>query len=195
MLENFNPLMYGSARDVLVGLLRSLPDEDATGFARAAQMAGRAPRLAWETRPSLTAACEVAEMLAVQMGAPVAVAGLLPYLTDRWDGRGPLRRAKREGIPLPMRMRILHVVTDAAFDPAVVDCLVNDADEILAHLGGDDGRSRGICPPLDLTYARVRMRRLAAVTIAGQALRYSVRPRPAETVSTSTLHASPSSSR
>ena len=45
MTENFNPLMYGSVREVLVGLLRSLPDEDATGFARAAQTARRVPRM------------------------------------------------------------------------------------------------------------------------------------------------------
>lgn len=32
MTENFNPLMYGSVREVLIGLLRSRPDEDVTGL-------------------------------------------------------------------------------------------------------------------------------------------------------------------
>ena len=40
MTENFNPLMYGSVREVFIGLLRSLPDEDATGLARAARPLG-----------------------------------------------------------------------------------------------------------------------------------------------------------
>ena len=51
MTENFNPLMYGSVREVFIGLLRSLPDEDVTGArtrrpdrpAAAADGAGDAP--------------------------------------------------------------------------------------------------------------------------------------------------------
>ena len=39
--------------------------------------------------------------------------GLLAYLIERWDGHGPLGRAKGEEIPLPMR--IVHVAVDAAF--------------------------------------------------------------------------------
>jgi hypothetical protein len=51
-------------------------------------------------------------MLADRVGAPAAVPGLLAYLIERWDGRGPLRRAKGEQIPVPIR--IVHVATDAA---------------------------------------------------------------------------------
>jgi HD-GYP domain-containing protein (c-di-GMP phosphodiesterase class II) len=54
----------------------------------------------------------VAGMLADRVGAPPSVPGLLTHLTERWDGRGPLRRAKGEQIPLPMR--IVHVAIDAA---------------------------------------------------------------------------------
>jgi HD domain len=158
MTESFNPLMYGSVREVFTGLLRSLPDEDVTGLARAAQTARRLPRMARETRPALTASCEVAGMLAEQTGAPTAVPGVLSYLTDRWDGHGPLRRGKHEEIPLPMR--IVHVATDAAlqrhlggvehavgivgeraghaFDPEVAACLVEGSTAILAL---DDGGS------------------------------------------------------
>src|SRR5215207_6129077 len=49
MTENFTPLMYGSMREVIIGLLRSLPDEDVTGLARAIQTARRLPRMARET--------------------------------------------------------------------------------------------------------------------------------------------------
>jgi hypothetical protein len=158
MTANFNPVMFGSVRDVLVGLLRSLPDEDVGGVTRAAQTVRRLPRMARETRPALTATCEVAGMLAEQTGAPAAVAGVLAYLTDRWDGHGPLRRGKHEQIPLPMR--IVQVATDAAlqrhiggvehavsivraraggaFDPEVAACLVEAGTAILAL---DDGGS------------------------------------------------------
>ncbi len=158
MTENFNPLMYGSVREAFIGLLRSLPDEGVTGLARASQTARRLPRMAQETRPALTASCEVAGMLAEQTGAPTAVPRVLAYLTDRWDGHGPLGRGKHEQIPLPMR--IVHVATDAAlqrhlgglehavgivreraghaFDPEVAACLVESSASVLAR---DDGAS------------------------------------------------------
>ena len=91
-------------------------------------------------------------MLADGVGPPPSVADLLGYLMERWDGWGPLRRAKGEEIPLPMR--IVHVAVDAAFqrllggeervvrlvreraghafDPEVAACLADDAGEILA---------------------------------------------------------------
>jgi HD domain len=91
-------------------------------------------------------------MLADRVGAPPSVPSLLAHLTERWDGNGPLRRAKGEQIPLPIR--IVHVATDAAFqrllggaehalrlvreraghafDPEVAACLVQQASEIVA---------------------------------------------------------------
>jgi HD-GYP domain-containing protein (c-di-GMP phosphodiesterase class II) len=114
--------------------------------------------MAREQRPALAAACEVAGMLASGVGAPASVPGLLAHLSERWDGKGPLRRARREQIPLPMR--IVHVATDAAFqlllggaeyavrlvreradhafDPAVAACLVKKGREIMAL---DEGAS------------------------------------------------------
>jgi HD-GYP domain-containing protein (c-di-GMP phosphodiesterase class II) len=151
LTERFHPLMYGSAREVLAGLLRSLPDPGRPTPVRMLQTVRRFPRMARETRPAMSAACEVAGMLADQTGAPAAVSGLLAYLTDRWDGRGPLRRGREDGIPLPMR--IVHVATDAAFqrlvggvdhavrlvrersghafDPEVAACLTEAGPEIL----------------------------------------------------------------
>ena len=144
--------MYGSGRDVLTGLIRALPDPDAAGPARARQVAHRFPRMVREQRPHLAAACEVAGMLADGLGLSPAVQGLLAYLLERWDGHGPLGRAKGEEIPLPMR--IVHLAVDAAFqrmlggdervvrlvreraghafDPEVADCLIGDAERILA---------------------------------------------------------------
>ena len=158
MTENFNPLMYGSSREVITGLIRSLPDPGASGPTRAAQVARRLPRMIRGSRPALAANCEVAGMLADQTGAPGSVSAMLDYLLERWDGRGPLHRARGEGIPLPMR--IVHVAIDAAFqrhlggaafaaalvgersghafDPDVGGCLTQQSGEILAF---DDATS------------------------------------------------------
>jgi HD-GYP domain-containing protein (c-di-GMP phosphodiesterase class II) len=152
LTTQFHPLMYGSGREVLTGLIRALPDPGSAGMVRAAQVARRFPRMARETRPHLTAACEVAGMLAEELGLPRSVRGLLAHLLERWDGHGPLRRAKGEEIPLPMR--IVHLAVDAAFqrllggeervvrlvreraghafDPDLAACLLDDAERILS---------------------------------------------------------------
>jgi HD-GYP domain-containing protein (c-di-GMP phosphodiesterase class II) len=151
LTAHFNPVMYGSEREMFFGLLRSLPEPDRAAPVRAFQVARKLPRMARQVPSSVAAACEVAAMLAGGMGLPPSVADLLAYLTERWDGRGLLRRAKGEQIPLPMR--IVHVATDGAlqrllvgaqravrvvrergggaFDPEVAACLAEHADEIL----------------------------------------------------------------
>jgi HD-GYP domain-containing protein (c-di-GMP phosphodiesterase class II) len=151
LTTQFHPVMYGSGRDVLAGLIRALPDPESAGPGRVVQVARRFPRLAREMRPHLTAMCEVAGMLADRLGLS-SLQGLLAYLFERWDGHGPLGRAKGEEIPVPMR--IVHVARDAAFqrllggeervlglvrkraghafDPEVAACLIDDAARILA---------------------------------------------------------------
>ena len=152
LTTNLNPVLYGSQREVLTGLMRALPEPESPAPARAMQVARGFPRLARVQRPHFTAMCEVAQMLADGVGLPPSTAGLLAYLTERWDGKGPLRRAKGEEIPLPMR--IVHVAVDATFqrwlggveraarlagehaggglDPEVAACVADDAEEILA---------------------------------------------------------------
>jgi hypothetical protein len=129
-----------------------VPDPGSPAPARAVQVARRLPRALREQRPHLTAACEVAGMLADGMGMPASVQGLLAHLFERWDGKGPLGRARGEAIPLPMR--IVHLAGDAAlqrtlggeervvalvreraggaFDPQIAACLLDDAERILA---------------------------------------------------------------
>lgn len=152
LVTHFNPVMFGSGREALTGLLRALPQPDRAAPVRALQVARRLPKMAREQRPHLTAMCEVAGMLADGVGVPPSVPGLLAHLTERWDGKGPLRRAHGDEIPLPMR--IVHVAVDAAFqrllggvehsvrlvreraghafDPEVAACLADEAEEILA---------------------------------------------------------------
>ena len=152
LTAHFNPVLYGSQREVLTGLIRALPEPDRRAPVRAVEVARRLPRVVRVQRPHFTAMCEVAEMLADGVGLPSSTAALLAHLTERWDGNGPLRRAKGEEIPLPMR--IVHVAVDATFqrwhggtehaarlardraggglDPDVAACLADNADEILA---------------------------------------------------------------
>ena len=152
LTTHLHPVMYGSGREVLSGLVRALPQPDRAAPVRVFQVARGLPRMAHEQRPHLAAMCEVAGMLAGGVGLPPSVTGLLAYLMERWDGWGPLRRAKGEEIPLPMR--IVHVAVDAAFqrllggeervarlvceraghafDPKVAACLLDDAERILA---------------------------------------------------------------
>ena len=148
-----HPVLYGSTREVVGGMLRSLPDPSRPAPVRMAQTVRRLPRLARAQRYELAAACEVAGMLADAVGAPPSVPGLLQHLIERWDGKSPLRRSTGEGIPLPMR--IVQVAKDAAlqdqlggvehavrlmrersghaFDPEAAGCVIEDGDEILAR--------------------------------------------------------------
>jgi HD-GYP domain-containing protein (c-di-GMP phosphodiesterase class II) len=179
LTTNLHPVMYGSGRQVLTGLLRALPDPATPAPLRVVQTARRLPRAARGTRPALTAACEVAGLLAEQLGAPPSVPGLLAHLTERWDGKGPLRRAKGTQIPLPMR--IVHVATDAAFqrlvggveyavrlvreraghafDPQVAACVVEGGGELLALEEGASAWDEVLAleppPPLVLEQAAI----------------------------------------
>jgi HD-GYP domain-containing protein (c-di-GMP phosphodiesterase class II) len=159
LTRHFNPVMYGSTREVFTGLLRALPDPESPMPVRALQAARRLPRLARERRPHFTAMCEVARMVADGVGLPSTVQDPLAHLMARWDGRGPLGGAKGDEIPLPMR--IVHVAVDAAFqrllgdqehvvrvvrehaghglDPRVAGCLADNAAEILALRGDASG--------------------------------------------------------
>lgn len=152
LTTHLNPVIYGSQRELVAGLLRALPQPERAVPVRVVQTARRLPRMIRAQRPHLTAFCEVAQMLAGGVGVPQPVAGLFAFLTDRWDGKGPLGRAKGEEIPLPMR--IVHVAVDASFqrllagptdagrivrergggglDPEVASCLADNSEEILA---------------------------------------------------------------
>ncbi len=152
MTTRAQAVVYGSPREVLGGFVRALPDPESAGLLRAAQIARRFPRMAREQRPHLAAVCEVAAMLADGLGLPDSVQPLLAHMFERWDGRGPLRRAKGEQIPLPMRIvpiaadaafqrliggdeRVVRLVGERAghaFDPEVAACLTGDAERILA---------------------------------------------------------------
>jgi HD-GYP domain-containing protein (c-di-GMP phosphodiesterase class II) len=149
---HFVPVLFGSQREMMAGILRALAPPDRPASARAIEIVRRLPRAARGNKPHQRALCEVGEMLAARLGLPASVQGLFAFLTERWDGKGELRRAKREEIPLALR--IAHVARDAAyqqvlgglehaarvvqeraggaFDPEIAACVVDNASEILA---------------------------------------------------------------
>jgi HD-GYP domain-containing protein (c-di-GMP phosphodiesterase class II) len=152
LTTHLQPVMYGSGPEVLAGLVRALPPPETGGLIRAVEVVRRLPRMLHEQRPHLAAACEVAQMLSERVGGPPSVRPLLAHLLERWDGKGPLGRAKGDEIPLPIR--IVTVAADAAlqrllgdrqhvarvvaeragraFDPEIAACFVDGAGEILA---------------------------------------------------------------
>jgi HD-GYP domain-containing protein (c-di-GMP phosphodiesterase class II) len=152
MTRHHLPVMWGSRTANLLGVLRALPPPGSSVPRAAVEIARRMPRAARALEPHLTAACEVAQMLARRVGLPAEVSGLFAYVVERWDGNGPLGRASHDEIPLPMR--IVHVAQDAAvhrtlggveaaarvvrehsgggLDPDIAGRLADDAGEILA---------------------------------------------------------------
>ncbi len=155
--EHLTPAMFGSRMQGLGGVMRAVRDPEDAAL-RPFDTAGRLVRAARFRQPHFAAICEVAEMLANRLGVPDSVSGLFPYLTERWDGKGVLGRAKAEELPLPIR--IIHVARDAAyqqmvrgdddvaetvrsraghaFDPAIAEALATAWPEILAaaRVGG-----------------------------------------------------------
>ncbi len=152
MSPHLVPVLHGSRRETVGGLLRALAPPGSAAPVRAVQVARRLPRAARAHVPHQETLCDVARMLAERLGLQGSVAGLFAFLTERWDGRGPLRRARGEGIPLAVR--IAHVARDAAyqqmlggselaasvvgaraghaFDPAIAAALADGASEVLS---------------------------------------------------------------
>jgi HD-GYP domain-containing protein (c-di-GMP phosphodiesterase class II) len=150
--KNITPVQFGSPAQALAGVIRALPPPDAPPHRRAYEVARRLVPAARTMKPHFTALCDVAEMMAKRLGLPPAVHNLFVHLTERWDGRGVLRRARGDEIPLPIR--IAQVARDAAyqrvvggdehaveaisqraggaFDPAIAGRFVQAAPEIMA---------------------------------------------------------------
>jgi HD-GYP domain-containing protein (c-di-GMP phosphodiesterase class II) len=156
LLTYFTPMMFGSRREVIAGIMRALAPPGSAAPIRAAEIARRLPKAVRGHRRHLAAICEVARMLTQRLGLPVSLQLLWADLTERWDGKGEPGRLKGDEIPLPLR--IVHVARDAAFqhmlggdalaarvareragaafDPEIAGLLADDAAEILSL--GDD---------------------------------------------------------
>ena len=143
---------FGSPLEAVTGVIGAIPSPGSSWPRRAYEIASGLPSAAAFARTHFTALCEVAGMLAEQVGLPDTVSSLFHLLTERWDGKSVLRRAKQDEIPLPLR--IVHVGRDAAyqrliggddhvaaviksraghaFDPTVAKAFVENAAEVLS---------------------------------------------------------------
>jgi HD-GYP domain-containing protein (c-di-GMP phosphodiesterase class II) len=117
MEEHMTPVQFGSRREIFGGVARALPQAGAPPQRRVLDVARKLPRAAMRVRPQFAAMCEVAELLADRIGVPGDVPKLFPYLTERWDGKGVLGRARGDAIPLAIRL--MHVARDAAFQRVI----------------------------------------------------------------------------
>ncbi len=107
------PARFGSRPQMMAGMLRAVAPPGGAPLTRALQVARGVPKLARGFKGVVAAICEVAEMLADRLGLPAPMPELFAYGGERWDGKGIPGRAKREQVPLPVR--IVHVARDAAF--------------------------------------------------------------------------------
>lgn len=156
LLTEFVPVMFGTRRDTMGGVMRALASPDDAPLVRATQMVRRLPRAARLHKRHTVAACQVAQMLSEQLGVRPQVRALFPHITERWDGKGEPGKAR--GDQLPLAVRIAHVARDAAvqhmlggqeratrvvrqraggaFDPAIAACLADGAGAILSTEAG-----------------------------------------------------------
>ncbi len=146
------PTRSGSRSEAAMGMLRALAAPGGTRLARAVKVARGAPKLARGFTGVVAAICEIGEMLTERLGLPVTFSRLFRYGGERWDGKGIPGRARKEQIPLPVR--IVQVARDAAFqrmlggpefaarvvgeraggafDPAIADRISKDTEALLA---------------------------------------------------------------
>lgn len=113
LLTHFQPVMLGSQRETMAGIMRALADPDAPAPMRVMQAGSRLPKALRGHRKHIAALCEVAQMLSEGLGAPPAVIEIFAHLTERWDGKSEPGRIRGE--ELPLALRIAHVARDAAF--------------------------------------------------------------------------------
>ena len=117
LLTHFNPVMFGSPRETLLGIMRALADPDSPAPLRLVQGAVRLPGAIRSYGTHIEALCEVAQMLCDDLGMPPEVGDLFADLTARWDGRG--RGSELRGERIPIALRVVHVARDAAFHELV----------------------------------------------------------------------------
>jgi HD-GYP domain-containing protein (c-di-GMP phosphodiesterase class II) len=83
----------------------------------------RLPAAAGTMREAATAVCEVAEVMAERLGLDAQVQRGLALGAERWDGKGFLRRAAGEEIPLAVRVVQVAEVARAAEEVAGPDAV------------------------------------------------------------------------
>jgi HD-GYP domain-containing protein (c-di-GMP phosphodiesterase class II) len=146
------PARFGSPPEMVMGMMRALAPPGGPALARALRVARGLPKLARGYKGVVAAICETAEMLSDRLGLQANFSRLFRQGGERWDGKGIPGQAKREQIPLPVRIvhvardatfqrmlggpefaaRVVHERAGGAFDPAIADRVAKEAEVILA---------------------------------------------------------------
>jgi len=134
LTEHLAPVEQGSAGERLIGVSRAVTSPGSSHTRRLFEQARGLPSAARFQKPHYAAVCEVAEMLAERLGLPSSISSLFSLLTERWDGRGVLRRSSGDEIPLPLR--IARVARDAAFQR-----LIHDPEDVTAVIRARAGKA------------------------------------------------------
>lgn len=149
--ESITPVQFGSTSEMLGGVVRALAPPDTPLHLRVYEIGRRLPMAARFLKPHFVALCDVAEMLADRLGLPPSISRLFVHLTERWDGKGVLGRAKGEDVPLPIRLagvahdaayqrlvggddhavRVIQERAGGAFDPEIAQAFAVQAAEVL----------------------------------------------------------------
>lgn len=169
--ESGGAAVFGSPAQALAGIARAIPSPDSPPQRRAYEVVTRLPRVVSIARPHTRAVCEVATMLAKRLGLPRSVRDLFTVLTERWDGRGILRRAR--GAEIPVALRIVHVARDAAYQRLVGG--EGHAADIVRRRGG-----HAFDPVVASAFAQNAANVMAAVDASGSAWEATLaaEPRP-----------------
>ncbi|MPZ54419.1 MAG: HD domain-containing protein [Acidimicrobiia bacterium] len=131
-LDHITPAQFGSPVEGISGAIHALSPPDAPFYQRFFATMRGLPKVATHHKSHFSTLCEVSEIMAERLGMPPSVSRLFPLLTERWDGKGILKRATGDDIPLSLR--IVHVARDAAFQALVFG--VDRAVEVVRERGG-----------------------------------------------------------
>jgi len=156
-LQYLQPVMFGTPPEGFKPLLQALGAGEGGAVRRTVRATRKVPGAFRGHKTHLVAMCEVLGVLADSLGLPAEVTGQFPVVTERWDGMSPLRRARKDQVPVAVH--IAHVAHDAvfhaidrdvgevarvigersghAFDPAVADAFCEAPEDNLAAAGAD----------------------------------------------------------
>jgi len=131
-LDYLQPVMFGHPTEGVVPLLKALGAGEGGALRRSVRAARKVPGAFRGQKTHLVAMCEVIGLLADSLGLPTAVTGQFPIMTERWDGMSPLRRARKDQVPVAVH--VAHVAHDAAFH--AIDRDVGEVARVIGERSG-----------------------------------------------------------
>ncbi|WP_296667727.1 HD domain-containing phosphohydrolase [Demequina sp.] len=152
--EEIADVIWGGTLEQMRVVVRNLPAPGASPVTAFATIARGLPRARSGLPEERRGLCDVARLMSQRLGTPETVGDALHLLTERWDGKSVLKRAR--GDQLPRALRIALVARDASYlaevggidhavrliakragrahDPEIATIVMDHAQEILGPL-------------------------------------------------------------